>query len=118
MADIHVLKGQIQPGANTGVYTFVLHLPTNATQTIKDKAVTDPDINGFESVVTDIDAAELTAIRSAELVEEAETINVHKDDPVAQLQARVIEEWQERAARLPAEFAKKYQWYLLEVSAS
>jgi len=111
MADIHVIGGSIASTNKTN-YTYVFHIPTGADAALQTKAQTNPAVSGFESAVPNIDGTELTNIRSGVLVEESGSIVFNEGDSAASYLARLRDEYAERAALVPGEFARLYRWYL------
>lgn len=112
MSDIHVLKGSIVD-ADRAAYTYLLHVQTGADAALRAKAVLDPAISEAASALgSNILPAELDAIRAGSLAEEQYTISYHKADTPSEYLARIRAIWAERAAALPGEFVRQYQWYL------
>jgi hypothetical protein len=117
MADIHVLECSIVD-ENKAAYQYALHLPTSATTQVKQKAILDPDVSGFESQVPTISQVELDQIRAADLVEEIYTIEYNKKDSPLSYLERIQTQYATRIAVVADEYERRYQWYANEYPAT
>lgn len=110
MSNIHILEGR-PAGDNKVIYRYAFHFLTGAEQAVKDKAVLDPLVSGFESEVPNIEQAELDAIRAGSVVEEVGYISYHTaDDPVTYLD-RLRAMWNERLVGAQGNFDNRYKYY-------
>jgi len=111
MADIHILAGVINDEYQA-TYRWVMHFPTGADQALRDKAVLDHAVSGFESALGDlIEPTELAQLRAGLGVERTGTIKIHKDALVGEYVARLRDDYAVLAAVVGDEFERRYQYY-------
>ena len=114
MADIHILEGNIKD-EDRAIYRYVLHIPTDASPSLRAKAVLDESVSAFASVLGEaISPGELNQIQAGQVVEEVHTITYHKNDTPTEYLGRVREQWVEQSRAAPGDFEHRYQWFANE----
>lgn len=124
MADMHVLKGAVNPNDVIQVsYQYIVHFPTAADAALKARAVLDPAVSQFVSALGDpldglITQVELDSIRAGDVVEQVANVNYNTTEPKNSYLQRTRDGWNAELPVAQDKFAKEYDFYGQEVDAN